>query len=73
MHMSPTEEARRKRREAERQLLFGIVYIIVALLALVVVVGLIRGDIDVTGTATVLGGLVGTIVGGLLLKGGGEK
>lgn len=71
--MSPTEEARRKRREAERHLMFGIVYVILALLVMVVVVGLIRGEIDVTGTATVLGGLVGTIVGGLLIKGGGEK
>lgn len=67
------EEAQAKRREGERKLVFGVLYVLVGLLALVVIVGVIRGDIEPTGTATILGGVVGTIVGALLIKGGGEK
>jgi len=66
------ELARQKRREAERQLLFGVLFVVVGLLTCVVLVGVWRGTIELTGTATLLGGIV-TFIVGLFYKRGGEK
>lgn len=67
------EEAQRKRRDAERKLFFGVLFVCVGLLALVVMVGLWRGDIEPTGTATILAGIITGLIASLLYRGGGEK
>jgi hypothetical protein len=73
MEIDKHEEARQKRREGERKLFFAVLFVCVGLLALVVMVGLWRGDIEPTGTATILAGIITGLIASLLYKGGGEK
>jgi len=52
----------------------ALAFIIVGLLCVVVVVGLFQGALEITGTATMLSGLLGAMVSGFILrsKGGGD-
>jgi hypothetical protein len=50
----------------------AIALVLTALIVVVVAVGLARGNLDPTGTATMLGGVLTGIVGGLLLRRGGD-
>ena len=57
---------------ALQRLLIAIALVVTALIVLVVVVGLARGTLDPTGTATMLGGLLTGVVGGLILRSRGD-
>lgn len=48
--------------------LIAIAFALTAMIIVVVVVGLVQGKLDPTGTATMLGGLLIGIVGGLLAR-----
>lgn len=54
------------------RVLLGIVMFFAGLIGLVVVVGLLQGKLDPTGTATLLGGIVTGIVAGLTLRKRGD-
>ena len=55
--------------------LIALAFVVVGLLSVVVVVGLFQGELDITGTATMLSGLLSAMVGGFILrsKGGGNE
>lgn len=54
--------------------LVALAFVVVGLLCIVVLVGLFQGALDVTGTATMLSGLLGAMISGFILrsKGGGN-
>lgn len=53
-----------------QRFVIAIALVLTALIVVVVAVGLARGTLDPTGTATMLGGVLTGVVGGLLLRRG---
>lgn len=67
------QEARTERRRVAWSVVEAGLAVVFVLIAIVVIVGVIRGDIEPTSTTGILAGLATGLVGVLLRKGGGDK